>query len=225
MTGDGALPAETADFATLVDHTVLGPTVGPDAVERAVSAAREWGTHLCVPPWAVSRVADRLPDAAVLTVIDFPHGQGSTAGRRRAVAAAAEAGADEVDVPLNLGRFQDGDRAAVRDDIAAVADAASVPVTVIVHAPRLDPSALRAACDLADDAGAAFVKTATGFGPGGATAAAVEVMAESLPVKASGGVDDLDDAAALLAAGADRIGASAGAALVAAHADRVAGGE
>ena len=127
---------------------------------------------------------------------------------------AARDGAEEIDVVCNIGRLRAGDADAVRADIQRVVAAVPVPVKVIVEAPLLSESELRTACDLASEADADFVKTATGFAGGGATVGDVEVMAEYLPVKASGGIGSFAEAVEMLEAGADRIGASSGVEIV-----------
>jgi deoxyribose-phosphate aldolase len=110
----------------------------------------------------------------------------------------------------NVGRLKAGDDDAVREDIAEVVAAVPVPVKVIIETALLTDAEKRRACEAAAEAGADFVKTSTGFADGGATVADVELMAEYLPVKASGGIGTYEAAAAMLEAGAERIGASAG---------------
>ena len=123
-------------------------------------------------------------------------------------------GADEIDVVVNVGRLRAGDHEAVREELECVVAAVPVPVKIIVEAPLLSEPELRTACELAADADADYVKTTTGFSEGGATVDDVEVMSEHLPVKASGGIGSFEAAVEMLAAGADRIGASSGAAIV-----------
>jgi deoxyribose-phosphate aldolase len=149
-----------------------------------------------------------------VTVADFPHGQGGTRAAREAALATVDDGAAEVDLVVNVGRLKAGADDRVRERVAAVVDAADVPVKVIVEAPLLTDAELHRAGELAADAGADFLKTATGFADGGATVPDVELLAEYLPVKASGGVGSWDEAAAMVRAGAERIGASSGATIV-----------
>jgi deoxyribose-phosphate aldolase len=197
-----------------IDHTVLGPQTTPADVADVVAAAAEHGTNACVPPCYLSPATDDARGVTLATVIGFPHGQHATPIKVAEAARAAADGADELDVVANAGLLKADADAAYRDDLAAVVEATDRPVKVIVEAPLLDTDELERACQLAADAGAAFVKTATGFGAGGATVADVERMSGYLPVKASGGIGSWADAAAMFEAGADRIGASSGVAIV-----------
>jgi len=213
--------AGIADLPWRIDHTVLGPTTTPADVDRAVETADRLGTNVRVPPCYVGRAAETLDDGAVVTVVGFPHGQYAREPVVAEARAADEDGADELDAVVNVGRVQtaaNGTEAAndaaqataVREDLGAIVDATSLPVKAIVCAPLLDRPALELACELAADAGCSHVKTATGFNGGGAKVEDVRVMAEYLPVKASGGIGTWNDAKAMLEAGAERIGASSG---------------
>jgi len=204
---------DAAALAARIDHTVLGPTTTPEDVRTVLDEASSHGMNACVPPCYVARAAEDAPEVSLVTVVGFPHGQHDPEIKRREAERAREAGADELDVVLNVGRLLDGDRDAVREEIEGVVAAVPLPVKVIVEAPLLRAPALRDACAVAREAGADMVKTATGVG-GGATVRDVTVMAEYLPVKASGGIGDYETAAAMLDAGADRIGASAGVAIL-----------
>lgn len=204
----------TEDLAPRVDHTALGPGTTPTDVLRTVDEARQHRMNACVPPGYVSLADRRAPDLTLVTVVDFPHGQGATETRCAAVERAVDDGADEVDVVIRIGQLLAGDRDAVRRDLEAVVATSTVPVKVIVETALLDDAAKRAAGELARDAGADYLKTCTGFAGGGATVADVELLAEFLPVKASGGVRTRAEAEALLDAGAERIGTSSGVALV-----------
>ncbi|PSQ38750.1 deoxyribose-phosphate aldolase [Halobacteriales archaeon SW_5_70_135] len=205
---------DAAALAARIDHTALGPTTTPDDVRTVLDEADSHGMNACVPPCYLARAAEHAPDVSLVTVVGFPHGQHDPEVKRREAERAREAGADELDVVLNVGRLLDGDYDAVREEIESVVAAVPLPVKVIVEAPLLAESALRDACTVARAAGADMVKTATGFTDGGATVRDVAVMAEYLPVKASGGIDDYETAAAMFDAGADRIGASAGVAVL-----------
>ncbi|MFB6132240.1 MAG: deoxyribose-phosphate aldolase [Halanaeroarchaeum sp.] len=206
---------ERAELAGAIDHTVLGPTTTIADVTRVVDEAVEYGMNVCIPPCYVAEGRATAPDDLTLaTVVGFPHGQHAPRVKREEAVTATEDGADELDVVVNVGRLKSGDEAAVESALESILNAVSVPVKVIVGAPLLTESELRTACELAMDAGADYVKTATGFADGGASVADVEVMAEYLPVKASGGIGDWETARAMLAAGAERIGASAGGAIV-----------
>lgn len=208
-----ALPAR-------IDHTVLGPETTPGDVDRVVDEAIRHGTNVCVPPCYVDRArtrvdaADAIGDAnrepLVASVVGFPHGQHATAVKVREAEVTARNGADELDVVIAVGRLLEAEDDAVRTDLAAVTGAVSVPVKAIVAAPLLDHEQLARASEIAATADCSHAKTATGFNGGGATVAAVETMAEYLPVKASGGIGSWNRARELLAAGATRIGASSG---------------
>jgi deoxyribose-phosphate aldolase len=216
---------ENTEFAARIDHTVLGPETTPADVRRVLDEATEYGTNACVPPCYVAEAAAYAPSIRLVTVAGFPHGQEPTPIKVRTAVDAVRDGADEVDVVVNVGRLKAGEDEAVRDDIAEITAAVSVPVKVIVEAPLLDASELRRIAELAVEADADYLKTATGFadpseGPAGATVADVELLSEYLPVKASGGIGGYERARELLDAGAERIGASSGATIVAEYRDR-----
>ena len=201
-------------FTARIDHTVLGPETTWADVEAVLSAAAAYGMNATIPPCYVSEAAEYAPEVTVVTVCGFPHGQAAPATKAHGAERAARDGAEEIDVVGNIGRLRAGDADAVRADIEGVVAAVPVPVKVIVEAPLLSKSELRTACELASEADADFVKTATGFAGGGATVGDVEVMAEYLPVKASGGIGSFAEAVEMLEAGADRIGASSGVEIV-----------
>ena len=205
---------DRAEFAGRIDHTVLGPETTPDDVRTVVETAADHGMNACVPPCHVSLAVETAPEVTVVAVCGFPHGQAAPAIKEAEAERAWGDGADEIDVVVNVGRLHAGDHEAVREELECVVAAVPVPVKVIVEAPLLADDELRTACELAADADADYVKTATGFSAGGATIADVEVMSEYLPVKASGGVGDFEAAVAMLEAGAERIGASSGVAIV-----------
>lgn len=198
-------------FAASIDHTVLGPETTPADVEQILDEAAEYGMNACIPPCYLDEAGGR--DVTVATVVGFPHGQHTPAVKREEAVDAWEAGADELDVVINVGRLRAGQDERVTDELADVVAAVPIPVKVIIEAPLLDDAEKRRACECAVDADADFVKTATGF-EGGATVADVELMSEFLPVKASGGIGSYEKAKEMLSAGAERIGASSGVALV-----------
>jgi deoxyribose-phosphate aldolase len=203
------------ELASTIDHTVLGPETTFDDVTTVVDEAVEYGMNVCIPPCYVAEARAYAPeDLTVATVIGFPHGQHQPATKRAEAVTAWEDGADELDVVINVGRLKAAETDAVRSELAAIVDAVPIPVKVIIETALLTDAEKHTACELATDAGADFVKTATGFADGGATVADVELMAEYLPVKASGGVGDWETATAMLDAGAERIGASSGVAIV-----------
>ncbi len=202
------------EFAARIDHTVLGPETTVEDVEAALDAAERYGMAACVPPCHVAEAAERAPDVTLVTVCGFPHGNSTPETKEFEAERAWMDGADEVDVVLNVGRLRDGDDDAIAEELARVVAAVPIPVKVIVEAPLLSVGELRTACELAAEAGAAYVKTATGFSAGGAAVQDVEIMAEYLPVKASGGIGTFAEALEMLEAGAERIGASAGGVIV-----------
>ena len=205
---------DEADVAARIEHTVLGPEMTDDDVLATLDTAIKYGMGACVPPCFVELASNYAPDVDLATVVGFPHGQHATETKAAEAEHLTAAGADELDVVCNVGYLRAGDDAAFRRDIEAVVAATALPVKVIVEAPLLSDGELHRACEAAAEAGAAFVKTATGFSDGGATVADVEVMAAYLPVKASGGIGTWERAEAMFEAGAERIGASAGDAIL-----------
>ncbi|MFC5366824.1 deoxyribose-phosphate aldolase [Salinirubrum litoreum] len=203
-----------AEFASKIDHTVLGPETTMADVREVLDAAEEYGMNACIPPCYVPEAAEYAPDVTTATVVGFPHGQNATEIKREEAAQAWKAGADEIDMVLNVGRLQAGEDDAVEHDIAEVVAGVPIPVKVIIETALLTTDEKHHACQLARDADADYVKTSTGFADGGATLEDVELMSEYLPVKASGGVGSYEEAVAMLDAGAERIGASSGVAIV-----------
>ena len=205
---------DRSDLAARIDHTVLGPETTPGDADRVVSEAVDHGMNACIPPCYVEATAEQAPPTLTLaTVIGFPHGQNSTRIKREAAASAWKAGADELDVVINIGRLKAGAVEAVTEEIEAVVASVPIPVKIIIETALLTDDEKHRACGAAVEADAAMVKTSTGFAdadPAGATIPDVELMAEYLPVKASGGIGDYETAVAMLDAGAERIGASGG---------------
>ncbi len=214
-----------ATLARMLDHSVLKPEATERDILAGAKEVREWQVgYYCVQPCWVRVAAQALAsiDAAVASVVGFPHGTAHSAIKAREAAIAVEDGAREIDMVQNIGALRGGDAATVEADIGVVVRAVpGIPVKVILETAVLTDDEIRLACRLAREAGAAFVKTSTGFhAAGGATAAAVRLMrAEVGPqfgVKASGGIRTLADALAMVDAGANRIGTSASAAILAA---------
>lgn len=197
------------DVPARVEHTALGPTTEWADVAAVLDDAIQYGMRACVPPCYVAQAAD-YANVPLTTVVDFPHGQGSTEAVCSAARQAWRDGADELDVVCNVGRLKAGDDDAVRDHLEEIVATVPVPVKVIVEAPLLTDDELDRVGRLAAEADAAFLKTATGFADGGATVADVERLAGHLPVKASGGIGSWETAKAMFDAGATRIGASSG---------------
>jgi deoxyribose-phosphate aldolase len=206
-----------ADLTALIDHTLLRPEADFKAVETLCAEARRYGFHsVCVHPWWVSAAKTAVADSgiAVCSVVGFPLGM-TTAKAEEARRAVAD-GADELDMVMAIGALKSGFDRAVERDIATVV-AAGRPVKVILETGLLSAPEIRRACRLCRLAGAAFVKTSTGFG-GGATPEIVRLLTSEtdgrLGVKASGGIKTFYDAVRMIEAGASRIGTSRGAAIV-----------
>ena len=211
-----------AELAALVDHTLLKPEATADDVVALVAEAAELGVYaVCVSPSMVP-IAFRAGDGAaalrVAAVAGFPSGKHVAEVTAHEAALAVKTGADEIDMVIDVGAALAGDIAAVRSSIEAVRGAAGAAVLkVIVESAVLlahaDEATLVAVCRAAEEAGADFVKTSTGFHPaGGASVRAVTVMARAvggrLGLKASGGIRTTADALAMLDAGATRLGLS-----------------
>lgn len=205
---------DRAAFAARIDHTVLGPETTPEDVERVMDEAAEHGMNACVPPCYVEEASERRPDVTLATVVGFPHGQNAAEVKRREGVVAWRAGADELDVVCNRGLLLGDEPERFHEELAELVASVPIPVKVIVETSELPPERIRQAAELATEADAAMLKTSTGFASGGARIEDVELLAEYLPVKASGGIGDYPTAKAMLDAGAERIGASSGVALV-----------
>lgn len=214
--------APAADLAAIIDHTLLKPDATRDELKRLCEEARRYGfATVCVNAANVRFCAAQLEGSSVrpIAVVGFPLGASTPAAKAFEAREAIRNGAAEIDMVLNVGALRSKDYALVLDDMLAVTRAADPkPVKVILEVGLLDEHQKVIACALAKIAGAAFVKTATGFGPGGATTADIRLMravvGESMGVKASGGVRTEADARAMVEAGATRIGASASVAIV-----------
>ena len=207
-----------AQLAALVDHTLLKPEATDADVAALVGEAVELGVHaVCVSPSMVP-IAVQAGGVRVAAVAGFPSGKHVSAVKANEAARAVASGAGEIDMVIDVGAALAGDMGAVRSDIEAVRAAVGGAVLkVIVESAVLlshaDGRTLAAVCRAAEDAGADFVKTSTGFHPaGGASVRAVALMAETvggrLGVKASGGIRTAADALAMLDAGATRLGLS-----------------
>ena len=203
------------ELAPYIDHTVLGPETTMEDVVRVLDEAAEWGMNVCIPPCFVAEAREYAEDdRTIATVVGFPQGQNAPSLKLEEAVQAYEAGADELDVVINVGRLKAGEKDAVTDELAEIVAAVPVPVKVIIETALLTEEEKHAACEAAKEADAEFVKTSTGFADGGAEVEDVELMAEYLPVKASGGIGSYDDAMAMIEAGAERIGASSGVAIL-----------
>lgn len=209
-----------AEVAATVDHTLLKPEATDADVTALVREAAELGVYaVCVSPSMVPVATTSLPTGLHLAAVTgFPSGKHLSEIKAAEAQRAVEAGADEIDMVIDIGAAVSGDVDAVRADVAAVRRALpdAVLKVIVESAALLDlagEDALVSACRAAVGAGADFVKTSTGFHPcGGASVRAVELMAATVGpgvgVKASGGIRTADDALAMLAAGATRLGLS-----------------
>jgi deoxyribose-phosphate aldolase len=212
------------DVASVIDHTLLKPDASRGDIEKLCREAAEYSfATVCVNPTWVSTAARLLRGATtrVCSVVGFPLGATTPDVKHYEAQRAIFDGAREIDMVINVGALKSGDLRLVERDIEAVAVAcreAGVLSKVIIEAALLKEDEKVAACTLAKAAGADYVKTSTGFGPGGATAADVALMrrvvGEEMGVKAAGGVKDYESLKAMVAAGATRVGASAGVRIV-----------
>lgn len=206
-----------SDIAARIDHTLLKADATSDEVRELCREAREHQfASVCVNPTHVALSAELLRGSPVkvCTVVGFPLGATTTFSKVSETKEAVANGADEIDMVINIGALKNGEDHLVEEDMREVVRAASGRVTKAIFETALlsDDEVVRA-CRMAKRAGLDFVKTSTGFGPGGATVHHVALMRKtvgrSMGVKASGGVRDLEGAQAMLEAGATRIGASA----------------
>jgi deoxyribose-phosphate aldolase len=220
MTSKTVLPHTASEMALMIDHTLLKPEATPAQIDRLCAEARQYGFgSVCVNPVYVNRCAQALQGSAVkvCTVIGFPLGTHTSAVKAYEAAEAIQDGATELDMVINVGALKAGELALVRQDIRQVVESARVSaalVKVIIEACLLTDEEIVTACQLAQQAGANYVKTSTGFSTGGATFEDVALMRRTvgsqMGVKAAGGVRTLADARRMIEAGASRLGASAG---------------
>lgn len=207
------------DLAGMIDHTLLKPDGTVAEIETLCSEAKKYGfASVCINPSYVPLCAKLLKgtEVKVCTVIGFPLGATSTASKAFETEQAIRDGAQEVDMVMNVGMLKSGEYEYVENDIFAVVSTAKryrMLSKVIIETGFLTDEEKIKACVLAKRAGADFVKTSTGFGKGGATVGDISLMrrvvGSAMGVKASGGVRSREDALAMVASGADRIGASA----------------
>jgi deoxyribose-phosphate aldolase len=222
--GFHAAPAALGGVAGLIDHTLLKPDATRQDIERLCREAAEYGfATVCVNPAWVATCASLLRGTAVgvCSVVGFPLGATLVDVKHFETHRVIFDGAREVDMVINIGALKSGDLRTVERDIEAVTGpcrSAGAVSKVIIEAAYLTDDEKISACSLAKAAGADFVKTSTGFGPGGATVADVALMrrivGDDMGVKAAGGVRDLEGLKAMVAAGASRVGASAGVKIV-----------
>jgi deoxyribose-phosphate aldolase len=219
-----ATAGATAGVSGVIDHTLLKPDATRDEIEKLCREAAEFHfATVCVNPAWVATAAARLrgTGVGVCSVVGFPLGATTAEVKNFETRRAIYDGATEIDMVINVGALKSGDLRTVERDIEAVTDPCrqcGVVSKVIIEAALLTDEEKITACTLSKAAGADFVKTSTGFGPGGATAADVALMRRvvgaDMGVKAAGGVRDLEGLKAMVAAGASRVGASAGVKIV-----------
>ena len=219
VTASERLTRIDAAVAALIDHTILKPEATRGDVLKVCREARQYSfASVCVNPYWVPLVRAELAGSkvAVCTVVGFPLGATSTEAKVAETAAALRAGAQEIDMVINVGALRSGDQEAVKLDIqqvVKVSHEAGAIVKVILETALLNDNEKAVACTLAKLAGADFVKTSTGFSKTGATAHDVALMRSvvgpKMGIKAAGGIRTLEDLRQMTAAGATRIGASA----------------
>lgn len=215
--------AQVHPLARYIDHTLLKPQAGRKDIERLCEEARRFGFYgVCVNGRWVPLCREQLAGSgvAISAVVGFPLGAAHPIVKAQEAERAVRDGAGEIDMVISVGDLLDGQWRAVADDIRGVCEAVrgAAIVKVILETGLLDDAQKRTACRLAAEAGAHFVKTSTGFGPGGATVEDVRLMKSSVPpemkVKASGGIRDAETARMMIEAGAERLGTSSGVAIV-----------
>lgn len=210
------------NYNKMIDHTVLKADTPLETIKRICDEAMEYGfASVCINPCHVAYCADYLKDSDVnvCTVIGFPLGANTSAVKAFETKDAIANGADEINMVMNIGALKDKNYDLVRDDVKAVVEAANgTLVKVILETCLLTEDEIKKACELCVEAKADYVKTSTGFSTRGATIEDVRIMKEAVhgkaKVKAAGGVRTPEDMVKIVAAGADRIGTSAGCSLV-----------
>jgi len=220
--GNGADVPEP--LASYIDHTLLRPDASPADIDELCDEAAEYGfAAVCINPAWVARAKRRLrgADVTVASVVGFPLGANTPEIKAMEARRALRDGAREIDMVINIGALKGGEHDLVRRDIAGVSDACrevGALNKVIIEAAYLSDEEKVIACRLAVAGRAHYVKTSTGFGPGGATVFDValmrEVVGEKVGVKAAGGIHTADEVREMITAGATRIGASAGVRIV-----------
>ncbi len=202
--------------AKTIDHAVLKPDQTLADLESDAKMCIENGVFsMCVKPCDIKAAKELLKDSDVKVscVLSFPHGADATPVKAFQAKQAIEDGTDEIDMVMNIGRFLSGEYDYVLEDIKAVVEVAhqhNILVKVIQESGFLSPEQIAKACELSEKAGADFVKTSTGFGPGGAKPEYIDIMVKTvgktMQIKPSGGIRDWETAVAFLEQGADRLG-------------------
>ncbi|MEB2295233.1 MAG: deoxyribose-phosphate aldolase [Ignavibacteria bacterium] len=207
------------NIASKIDHTMLKPDATPQEITELCEEAKKYHfASVCINPGYVSLCASLLKgsEVRICTVVGFPLGATTAEVKKFETEQAIKNGATEIDMVINVGRLKAGDNSYVENDVNEVvmtAKSKGALVKVIIEAALLTDEEKVKACLICKKAGADFVKTSTGFSKGGATVGDVALMkyvvGSSIGVKAAGGIRSKEDAEAMIASGADRIGASA----------------
>ena len=216
------MSADRPDLAPLIDHALLDPHHGSSAVRQCCEEARHFGfAGVCVASRWVASAREQLPlegkgaSPQLIAVVGFPFGAVPAAVKLAEAVAAAEAGADELDVVPDFGALADRQSTPIHDELAAICEL-GLPVKVILEVGRLDPDSLALLVEISIDAGARFLNSGSGFGPA-VTVDHIEQLRQlargRAAIKASGGIANLEQALALVEAGATRLGTSRGVAL------------
>ncbi len=207
------------EMAPYIDHTILKPEATVDVIDQFCDEAVQYGFRaVCVHSGNIAHVAGRLKgeNVAVCSVVGFPFGAMHSSVKAFEAQTAVECGARELDMVLNIGALKSTDFKTVEADIRAVRQAvdSKIILKVIIETALLTQEEKIRACEISKNGGADFVKTSTGFAGGGATVSDVRLMRKivghEMKIKASGGIKDWATACAMIKAGADRIGTSAG---------------
>lgn len=209
-------------LASMIDHTILKPDATKEDLTKVCEEAKQYHfATVCVNSSNIPLVARLLRGSGVkpIAVVGFPLGAATTAAKVFETKEAIKAGAEEIDMVINIGALKSKDYQTVFEDIKQIVEASKPhKVKVILETSNLTQDEKIIACALSKAAGAAFVKTSTGFGSGGATAEDIALMrkivGDDMEVKASGGIRTKEDAETMVKAGADRIGASASVSIV-----------
>ncbi len=205
---------EISEILGYIDHTKLSATASWTEIEQLCKEALEYRTaSVCIPPCYVKRVREAFPKLNICTVIGFPLGYMTTRAKAFEAADAANDGADEIDMVINLCEVKNGNFDAVKNDIAAVREA--VPnklLKVIIETCYLTDDEKIRLCEIVTETGADYIKTSTGFGTAGAQKADITLfkahIGENVKIKAAGGIRTKDDMEDYIALGCSRIGTS-----------------
>ncbi len=209
------------DLASSIDLTLLKPVVSYRDIENIIEDSLKYPfASLCIPPFYVPFASKKLKGKRrICTVIGFPLGYPAMGLKLYEALDAVKSGADELDVVINLSAFKSGQYDLVRNEIAGIVKAnKDIIIKAIIETSYLTDEEKIKACEIAIEAGAHFVKTSTGFGPGGATIDDVKLLVQTakgrIKVKASGGIKNLHTTLKMIEAGASRIGTSSGISIV-----------